>query len=256
MNIFKRLLLTGLLFPVFGMLSVVGDEGGSGGGMSSEAEKTSDAKPEEDILSGGGESAGEDAEDAEGGEEEQPATSWYSHLPEEAQDKFKDLSAEDAVAALERGQGYTPAASAEEITFEAPQGFPEDAVGKIKTFAVENGLTPKQATEAFNFYVNEEVKRVVEDKQKTIADLKHEYGSQYESVVKNASTAVDALERKIPGLWEGAKSDGLVNNRWFIKMANEFRKHLKESDMSGGDPGRGEAEELTRAEEYERKRKV
>lgn len=172
---------------------------------------------------------------------QEPASQdWRASLPEAWREKVKDMaSLEDVEKALERGMGYAPASSVEEIKLKFPEGFSvDDGVSKrFKEVCVELGITPAQAQSLVEYQIGanrEIVDSVIADGSKK---LKESWGSRYDENTAQALKAVTALDRRMGGrLSEALAFSGMNNNPALVEAFYEIGKLTSEDSLAGGSP--------------------
>lgn len=169
-----------------------------------------------------------------------PPADWRTSLPDGWGDKLKDVeSAEDALKALERGLGYTPAEKVEDITLKYPDSFKgqvdQGVEDNFRQFCVDNGITPAQAQKLLDWQLgaNKEITdKIIAD---GVKELRSEWGSRFEENKATALKAFTALDKRMGGrLATSIEGRDMANSPVFVRAFHEIGKLLSEDVLSGG----------------------
>lgn len=193
--------------------------------------------PAETTPQGGTPQGGEGAPAGDG---TTPPADWRTSLPDGWGDKLKDVeSAEDALKALERGLGYTPAEKVEDITLKYPDSFKgqvdQGVEDNFRQFCVDNGITPAQAQKLLDWQLgaNKEITdKIIAD---GVKELRNEWGSRFEENKATALKAFTALDKRMGGrLATSIEGRDMANSPVFVRAFHEIGKLLSEDVLSGG----------------------
>jgi len=152
-----------------------------------------------------------------------------------------DNASPEEIAAFRKAIGVPDSADGYEIS--APQNLPdglgwnEDAVRNFKSFALEQGLTGKQAAAAVAYHtkmVSEQVAAAIAahnaNAEKTEAKLKTEFGSEYDHKIQQANNAL-----RVFGLSDALGRAGLLADESVIRAMIRIGESFAESKLKGGD---------------------
>lgn len=184
----------------------------------------------------GGEQPADTLAQNEGQQQAAAETPWYNGLPADKHEALKDMSPEDAAAAIERGAAYKPVTSVDEIALDGVDMFPGESIANFKEMAVKSGMTAEQAAAQMEFYKAEKERLDSEWAKEQAASLRQEWGQAYDDNVKAANKAVVFLEGKLGGV-KSAVDAGLHSNAAFVKIMAHIGKSISEADTSGGGTG-------------------
>lgn len=193
--------------------------------------------PAETTPQGGTPQGGEGAPAGDG---TTPPADWRTSLPDGWGDKLKDVeSAEDALKALERGLGYTPAEKVEDITLKYPDSFKgqvdQGVEYNFRQFCVDNGITQDQAQKLLDWQLgaNKEITdKIIAD---GVKELRSEWGSRFDENKATALKAFTALDKRMGGrLATSIEGRDMANNPVFVRAFHEIGKLLSEDVLSGG----------------------
>lgn len=171
----------------------------------------------------------------------QPAPAdWKGSLPEGWADRLGDCaSAEDALAALERGLGYNPALRPEDVRLKYPEGIEVDegVASNFRQFCVDKGITPAQAQALLDWQLasNKEITDAVMARGQQ--ELQKAWGSRFEENRATALKAVVALDKRMGGrLAEAMAFGGQNNNPVMVEAFYHIGQLMSEDALSGGSP--------------------
>lgn len=165
---------------------------------------------------------------------------WKARLPEGWAGKLGECaSAEDALAALERGLGYSPALKPEDVSLKYPEGLQVDegVSNSFKQFCVDKGITPTQAQALLDWQLtaNKEINAAVMAQGQ--AELQKTWGSRFEENRATALKAVVALDKRMGGrLAEAMAFGGQNNNPVMVEAFYHIGQLMSEDALSGGNP--------------------
>lgn len=181
-----------------------------------------------------------------------PAPDWRGGLPAAWADKLKDMgSEEDALKALERGLGYTPALTPDDVKLTYPEGITVDKAvsDSFRRFCVDKGITPGQAQALLDWQLaaNREMNDAALASGK--AALQKQWGSRFEANSALALRAVTALDKRLGGrLSETLAFSGMGNDPAMVEAFHAVGTLLSEDSLSGGS-GAGALDRPESAEE-------
>lgn len=183
-----------------------------------------------------------------------PPTDWRVSLPEGWADKLKDVeSADDAMAALERGLAYNPAKSADDIKLAFPDSFKgqvdEVVQQNFRELCVKEGITPSQAQALLDWQLgaNKELTdKIIETGTQA---LKESWGSRYNENKDVALKAFTALDKRMGGELSGSLAGrNMANDPAFVRAFYEIGKLISEDALSSGAlPGAADVRESAEA---------
>jgi len=176
-------------------------------------------------------------------QESAPAGDWREGLPESWREAFKDAkTAEEALDAYKRGQGYNPPKSVDELELTLPEGVPidEGVNHNFREQCVKLGVTKDQAQSLMDW----EIQTGKEMRQQLIADgtkeLKEAWGAGYEAKRSLAMRAVTALDRRMGGKFANAlAARGLADDAVVVQAFAHIGEMISEDTLSGGNGGAG-----------------
>lgn len=181
-----------------------------------------------------------------------PAPDWRGTLPTAWADKLKDMgSEEDALRALERGLGYTPAQRPEEVELTYPEGLTVDKAvsDSFRRFCVDKGITPGQAQALLDWQLATDTEMRDAALASGKAALQKRWGSRFEANSALALRAVTALDRRLGGrLSETLAFTGMGNDPVLVEAFHAVGALLSEDSLSGG-TGAGAPDRPESAEE-------
>lgn len=163
---------------------------------------------------------------------------WRAALPAAWADKLKGITGEeDALKALERGLGYTPALRPEDVDLKYPEGMTVDKAvsDSFRKFCVERGITPAQAQGLLDWQLaaNKEMNDAALAAGK--AALQKQWGSRFEVNSALALKAVTALDKRLGGrLSEALAFTGMNNNPALVEAFHAVGTLISEDSLSGG----------------------
>lgn len=181
-----------------------------------------------------------------------PVADWRGGLPAAWADKLKDMgNEEDALKALERGLGYTPAQRPEDVELRYPEGLTVDKAvsDSFRRFCVDKGITPAQAQALLDWQLaaNKEMRDAALASGK--AALQKQWGSRFEENSALALKAVTALDKRLGGrLSEALAFTGMSNDRAIVEAFHAVASLISEDSLSGG-TGAGASDKPESAEE-------
>lgn len=242
MKFFRMLLMSAFLLPVMGCMAVP-DEGGGG---------TPDPLPAPDPSPAPAPAPGGDGILTPTPEGDTVTPPWYSALPEDTHERFKDISPEDAAAALERGMQYTPVTDAASVEITLPEGtdIPDAHINGFKDFAVEHGLTAEQAKAFGEFYAKADQAAWGEAIATNKAALQELWGQDFNANVTTANRAVAYFDGKMGGRLKAAVDSGMHSNAAVIELLSVVGKSISESDLPQGSSGGAVDTEMTPEQFY------
>lgn len=167
-----------------------------------------------------------------------PVADWRGTLPAAWADKLKDMGSEaDALKALERGLGYTPAQRPEDVELTYPEGFTVDKAvsDSFCRFCVDKGITPAQAQALLDWQIaaNKEMHDAALASGK--AALQKQWGSRFEENSSLALKAVIALDKRLGGrLSEALTFSGMSDNPAIVEAFHAVGSLISEDSLSGG----------------------
>lgn len=180
------------------------------------------------------------------------AADWRGTLPAAWADKLKDMGSEaDALKALERGLGYTPAQRPEDVELRYPEGLTVDKAvsDSFRQFCVDKGITPSQAQALLDWQLaaNKEMHDAALASGK--AALQKQWGSRFEENSALALKAVTALDKRLGGrLSEALAFTGMSNDPAIVEAFHAVASLISEDSLSGG-TGAGASDKPESAEE-------
>lgn len=182
--------------------------------------------------------ANADAGAAPGGGTPPEPSDWRAGLPAAWADKLKDITGEeDALKALERGLGYTPALRPEDVDLKYPEGMTVDKAvsDSFRKFCVDKGITPAQAQALLDWQLaaNKEMNDAALASGTTA--LRKLWGSRFEENSALALKAVTALDKRLGGrLSETLAFTGMNNNPALVEAFHAVGSLIAEDSLSGG----------------------
>ncbi len=165
---------------------------------------------------------------------------WRAALPEDWADRLGGVeSREEAMAALERGLAYRPAASPEDISLTFPENFTgrvDEGVQKgFCELCVREGITPSQAQALLDWQLGADrqmSEKLVEDGTRV---LKKEWGSRFSENRSTALRAFSALDRRMGGALSASSAGrGMANDPAFVRAFYEVGRMISEDRLSTG----------------------
>lgn len=181
-----------------------------------------------------------------------PAADWRGTLPAAWADKLRDMASEDdALKALERGLGYTPAQRPEDVELTYPEGLTVDKAvsDSFRKFCVDKGITPAQAQALLDWQLaaNKEMRDAALASGK--AALQKQWGSRFEENSALALKAVTALDKRLGGrLSEALAFTGMSNDPAIVEAFHAVASLISEDSLSGG-TGAGASDKPESAED-------
>ena len=181
-----------------------------------------------------------------------PVADWRGTLPTAWADKLKDMASEaDALKALERGLGYTPAQRPEDVELTYPEGLTVDKAvsDSFRRFCVDKGITPAQAQALLDWQLaaNKEMHDAALASGKAV--LQKQWGSRFEENSALALKAVTALDKRLGGrLSEALAFTGMSNDPAIVEAFHAVASLISEDSLSGG-TGAGATDKPESAEE-------
>ena len=169
-----------------------------------------------------------------------PVADWRASMPEGWADKLKDVeSADDAMAALERGLSYNPVKSADEIKLAFPESFKgqvdEGVQQNFRELCVKEGITPAQAQALLDWQLgaNKEITdKLIETGTQALKDA---WGSRFDENKAVALKAFTALDKRMGGELSGSLAGrNMANDPAFVRAFYEIGKLISEDSLSSG----------------------
>lgn len=167
-----------------------------------------------------------------------PAPDWRGALPAAWAEKLKEVGGEeDALRALERGLGYTPAQRPEDVELIYPDGLTVDKAvsDSFRRFCVDKGITPAQAQALLDWQLatNKEMHDAALAAGK--ATLEKRWGSRFAENSALALKAVTALDKRLGGrLSEALAFSGMKNDPVLVEAFHAVGSLIAEDSLSGG----------------------
>lgn len=159
---------------------------------------------------------------------------WRAALPESWAARLKDVAGpDDAMAALERGLAYHPAASVEEIRLEWPEDFSGRVDERVQRdfceLCVREGITPSQAQALLDWQIHANRQALESVAEEGVKALRRNWGTRFE---RNRG---EALDRRMGGeLSASAAGRGMANDPVFVRAFYEIGRLLSEDGLSAG----------------------
>lgn len=166
------------------------------------------------------------------------AADWRGGLPAAWAEKLRNMASEaDALRALERGLGYTPALRPEDVNLRYPEGMTVDKAvsDSFRQFCVDRGITPDQAQALLDWQLaaNKEMNDAALAAGK--AELQKLWGSRFEENSALALKTVTALDKRLGGrLSEALAFTGMNNNPALVEAFHAVGTLIAEDSLSGG----------------------
>ncbi len=106
-----------------------------------------------------------------------------------------------------------------ELTFPDGVMVDETMLGNYRQFCVDCGLSPRQARQAAEFYMAEQGRRMAEEREQTLADLRSgPWAGRFDEKLARANYATHVLDRHLGGRLRPLVAAGLGNNGVFAEM--------------------------------------
>lgn len=146
---------------------------------------------------------------------------------------------------------------AEQLDLKEIPGAPPEITKSFQEFAFKNNLLPSQARAVVDWLKqsNEQVSEkeqeaTTEQLSSRLAQLKGEWGHNYEANIEQAKSAFRAMGNKVPGIFEWAQDRGIAGDPMMIRVFQQINSLMKEGKIvdnqgeSGATGGKAELDEI------------